>query len=54
MSPSTRDAKKQAKIRQRRRHQARERLDHDRLQAQQAAKACKEMARKPHEHKPNA
>ena len=39
MSPTTRDAKKQAKARQRRRLQARERLERDRLQAQRAAEA---------------
>jgi hypothetical protein len=37
MSPTTRSAKKQAKARQRRRLQARERLERDRLQAQHAA-----------------
>jgi hypothetical protein len=39
MSPSTRYAKKPAKASNRRRLKARERLERDRLQAQQAAKA---------------
>jgi hypothetical protein len=39
MSPAKRYAKKQAKVRQRRRHNAQERLDRDRRQAQQAAEA---------------
>src|SRR6266849_1390194 len=39
MSPLKRYAKKQAKARARRRHSARERLEHDQRQAQQAAEA---------------
>ena len=39
MSPAKRYANKQAKARQRRRHNAQERLDRDRRQAQQAALA---------------
>ena len=39
MSPRTRDAKQQAKNRQRRRLQAQDRLDRDRRQAQHAAAA---------------
>lgn len=39
MSPAKRYARKQAKARQRRRHNAQERLDRDRHQAQQAAEA---------------
>ena len=39
MSPTQRDTKKQAKIRQRRRLKARERLERDRRQAQHAAEA---------------
>src|SRR5688500_4525718 len=39
MYPAKRYAKKQAKARQRRRHNAQERLDRDRRQAQQAAEA---------------
>jgi len=42
MSPTTRDAKKQAKTRQRRRHTAHERLRHDQQQAQQAIKALEQ------------
>jgi hypothetical protein len=39
MSPRNRDAKKQAKVRQRRHRNAQERLARDRRQAQQAAEA---------------
>src|SRR5229473_8417284 len=42
MSPTTRDAKKQAKIRQRRRHTAHERLRHDQQQAQRAIAALEQ------------
>jgi hypothetical protein len=42
MSPAKRDAKKQAKARQRRRLQAQERLERDRRQAQQAAKVLEQ------------
>jgi hypothetical protein len=42
MSLAQRDAKKQAKIRQRRRLKARERLERDRRQAQHAAEALKQ------------
>jgi hypothetical protein len=42
MTPSTRDAKKHAKARQRRRLHARERLERDRLQAQQAAQTLEQ------------
>jgi hypothetical protein len=42
MSPTTRDAKKQAKARQRHRLQARERLERDRRQAQHAAKVLEQ------------
>ena len=39
MSPTTRQTKKHAKARQRRRRTAQERLEHDRHQAQRAAEA---------------
>jgi hypothetical protein len=42
MSPAQRDAKKQAKTRQRRRRTARERLERDRRQAQHAAEALQQ------------
>jgi hypothetical protein len=42
MSPTQRDAKKQAKTRQRRRLKARERLERDRRQAQHAAEALQQ------------
>ena len=42
MSPAQRDAKKQAKTRQRRRLKARERLERDRRQAQHAAEALQQ------------
>src|SRR6266581_7085325 len=42
MSPTQRDAKKQAKIRQRHRLKARERLERDRRQAQHAAEALQQ------------
>src|SRR2546425_11956397 len=42
MSPTQRDTKKQAKIRQRRRLKARERLERDRRQAQHAAEALQQ------------
>ncbi len=42
MSPTQRHVKKQAKVRQRCRHKAHERLRHDQQQAQQAAEALEQ------------